>query len=192
MKKAGDAVVRLERTNRAIGGSLFPDQWFERPKSVVSFATGGHWSASALAGSRCGTVAAEFVRLKRTPRGRRRRWWFQRVVLTADALCTVAGDGNCERKLDEVGRDRAPAEPPVVRSSEVVSTTSSSDQASLGGLVLVMCGTDALGSRYESEMLVFRDRDMTLRAINPVYWGGYGIGTGGQTTIRSPAPTSGC
>ncbi len=104
-----------------------------------------------------------------------------------ETICSVAGDGNCERKLDEAGRERVPPQPPTVRSIWSVPTTSSGDQTSLGGLVLGMCGIDALGGRYESEMLVFRDGDGTLRAINPVYWGRYTIATRGDTTVlRTP------
>lgn len=119
--------------------------------------------------------------------------FFGRLVALAqkgdfEAFCSVAGDGNCERKLDEAGRDSVPPRPPTVRSIRAVPTTRSGDQTSLGGLVLGMCGTDALGDRYESEMLVFRDGDGTLRAINPVYWGRYTIATRGDTTVlRTPA-----
>jgi hypothetical protein len=104
-------------------------------------------------------------------------------------LCATAGDSNCDRKLDEAGRDRVPPQPPTVRTISSVPTTRSGDQTSRGGLVLGMCGTDARGGRYESEMLVFRDGDGTLRAINPVYWGHYTIATSGETTVlRTPGP----
>lgn len=109
-----------------------------------------------------------------------------------EAFCSIAGDGNCERKLDDAGRDRVPTQPPTVTDVRLVPTTTSGDQTTLGGLVLVMCGRDGLGSRYDSEMLVFRDHDGALRAINPVYWGRDRIATTGETTVlRSPIP-SGC
>ncbi len=91
-------------------------------------------------------------------------------------LCDLAGDGNCERKLDEAGRDRVPAAAPRVERSELLPTTAAGDQTSVGGRVVVLSGVDALGAPYESEMLVFRDREGTMRAINPAYWGGYRIG----------------
>lgn len=109
-----------------------------------------------------------------------------------ETLCSVAGDGNCEHKLDDAGRDRVPGQPPNVRSVRSVPTTRSGTQTSTGGLVLELCGTDARGTRYESEMLIFRDHDGSLRAINPVYWGHDTIATTGETTVlRSPTP-SGC
>ncbi len=106
-----------------------------------------------------------------------------------EALCAVAGDGNCERKLDDAGRDRVPARPPTVMGFRSLPSTRSGDQTSLGGLVLGLCGIDGLGDRYDSEMLVFRDSDGALRAINPVYWGHTMIAAGGETTVlRTPAP----
>lgn len=68
----------------------------------------------------------------------------------------------------------------------------SGGQTSVGGLVLVSCGVDSLGRPYQSEMLIFRDRDTTLQAIDPAYWGSYDIATIGHTTRSSPAPTSRC
>jgi hypothetical protein len=108
-----------------------------------------------------------------------------------EVLCDMSGDGNCERKLDEAGRDRVPPDGPTIKSVRIVPTTKSGDQTSLGGLVLVMCGIDGLGSPYASEMLVFRDGSATLRAINPIYWGTYTIASGGRT-ITSPTRTAEC
>jgi hypothetical protein len=97
-------------------------------------------------------------------------------------LCTMTGDGNCARKLDDAGRERVPADPPTIVGARLVPETTSGDQISLGGLVLELCGTDALGEPYESEMLVFREGEH-LRVINPAYWAGAGIAA---TGIRSP------
>jgi hypothetical protein len=104
-----------------------------------------------------------------------------------EGLCEVAGDGNCERKLDDAGRDRVPSEAPTVVGARLVPSSTSGDQTSLGGLVLVMCGVDGLGSPYESEMLVFRDPSMTLRAINPVYWHNITVASGGEPITSIPA-----
>lgn len=105
-----------------------------------------------------------------------------------EALCDLAGDGNCERKLDDAGRDRVPVDPPTISGARLIPDTTSGDLRSLGGIVLVLCGSDAHGEPYESEMLVFRERDR-LRAINPVYWAGIGIAAVGEpvTSIASPS-----
>ena len=39
-----------------------------------------------------------------------------------------------------------------------------------GGIVLILCGIDANGDHFDSEMLVFHD-GTGLALINPVYWG---------------------
>ena len=107
-----------------------------------------------------------------------------------ETLCDMADDGNCERKLDDAGRDRVPIEPPTITGARLVPDTSSGDQRSLGGIVLVLCGIDALGEPYESEMLVFREGER-LRAINPVYWAGNGIAATGEP-VTSITPASQC
>jgi hypothetical protein len=105
------------------------------------------------------------------------------------SFCAV-GDLNCERSLDTAGRNAVPPAPPTVIDVRIVPNTTSGDQVSIGGLVLVMCGEDATGERYRSEMLVFRDRT-GLRAINPVYWGNGRI-SGGTSTAASPLPSPAC
>jgi len=109
------------------------------------------------------------------------------------SLCAV-GDLNCESGLDTAGRTNVPSAPPTVIGSRIVPTTRSGDLVSMGGLVLSMCGHDATGALYNSEMLVFRDGP-ALRAINPVYWGNIGIADGGGdggTTAASPVPRIAC
>jgi len=85
-----------------------------------------------------------------------------------DALCAL-GDLNCQDSLDAAGRDAVPPGPPTVVATRTVPTTSADGQTSFGGVVLVLCGIDARGEQYDSEMLVFHDGN-GLRAINPVYW----------------------
>lgn len=104
-------------------------------------------------------------------------------------LCAI-GDGNCERSLDMAGRNAVPREPPAVIGVRLLPTTQTGDQLSIGGVILEMCGRDAAGTPYHSEMLVFRDRS-TLRAINPVYWGNIKI-AGGNSTPASVAPSASC
>ena len=73
-----------------------------------------------------------------------------------DGLCAI-GDGNCMDHLEDAGRDAVPPDPPTVVRTGTVPTTSSGDQTSLGGIVLVLCGIDGHGDHYDSEMLVFHD-----------------------------------
>jgi hypothetical protein len=106
-----------------------------------------------------------------------------------EGLCSI-GDGNCERLLDQAGREAVPREPPAVVGVRFLPTTRTGDQVSAGGVILEMCGRDAAGKPYHSEMLVFRDGS-SLRAINPVYWGNTGIAEG-NTTPASIGPTPSC
>ena len=98
-----------------------------------------------------------------------------RVVSLAGAgdfegLCAL-GDGNCGRHLETAGRDAIPPDPPTVVGTRVIpTTTTSGDQMHLGGVVLILCGVDANGEHYDSEMLVFHSGH-GLQVINPVYWG---------------------
>lgn len=107
-----------------------------------------------------------------------------------EALCAI-GDGNCERGLEMAGRDRVPLAPPAVIGVRIVPTTRSGDQTSAGGVVLEMCGRDAVGEPYHSEMLVFRDRG-SLRAINPIYWGNTTIAEGDSMTAYPLGPAPSC
>jgi hypothetical protein len=87
-----------------------------------------------------------------------------------EGLCSL-GDGNCRRQLEMVGRDAIPPDPPtVVGTRTIPTTTSAGDQMHLGGVVLILCGIDADGEHYDSEMLVFHGGN-GLEIINPVYWG---------------------
>lgn len=106
-----------------------------------------------------------------------------------EGLCAI-GDGNCERHLDQAGREAVPRQPPAVVGVRFLPTTQTGDQVSIGGVILEMCGRDATGKPYHSEMLVFRDGS-SLRAINPVYWGNTGIAAG-NTTRASIGPTPSC
>jgi hypothetical protein len=105
------------------------------------------------------------------------------------ALCAL-GDLNCKRSLDTAGRNTVPPAPPTVIGSRPVPSTTSGDQQSIGGMVLALCGRNATGAQYHSEMLVFRD-STGLRAINPVYWDNTMIAAG-RTTPDSPMPSTAC
>ena len=108
-----------------------------------------------------------------------------------DGLCAV-GDGNCGRELDTAGRDAVPPDAPTVAATRALATTTESGQQNIGGMVLVLCGTNGRGEPYRSEMLVFRDGG-TLRGINTVYWDNFAIAANGESTAASPQiPSAGC
>jgi len=100
---------------------------------------------------------------------------FDRVVSLARArdfegLCSL-GDGNCRRQLETAGREAVPPDPPtVVGTRTIPTTTTAGNQTHLGGVVLILCGIDANGNHYDSEMLVYHSGH-GLQVINPVYWG---------------------
>ena len=101
-------------------------------------------------------------------------------------LCNL-GDGNCWTNLEAAGRDAVPSLPPRVVATWVMSGSSTGPGAgTVGGRVLVLCGTDGRGRPYRSEMLVFRDGS-ALRAINPVFWDNMAIAAG---SVNPPTATS--
>ena len=106
-----------------------------------------------------------------------------------DGLCAI-GDGNCEDHLETAGRERVPPDPPSVIGSRIIPTRTEGGLTHIGGVVLILCGRDALDEPYRSEMLVFRDGS-GLRAINPIYWGNVRIADGSTTDGNGPGP-AGC
>ena len=99
-----------------------------------------------------------------------------------DALCAVGG-GNCKRILNEAGN--VPDAAPRIVGHRVQQPTSTRH----GGIVLEICGKTNTGDPYYTEMVVFRDTDDRLIAIEPVYWSGYGIADGPIVgpTVGDPA-----
>jgi hypothetical protein len=120
------------------------------------------------------------------------RKFFERIVTAAqekdfDALCKLnASRGTCEfdlriacrpptggpidpgkKALLEWCQAAAPAQPPAIRSSVHRPGRS----GSVGGRLLVVAGTDGYGRRYETEVLIFRDK-RSYRATHAVFWSG--------------------
>jgi hypothetical protein len=85
-----------------------------------------------------------------------------------EELCAI-GPSNCERFLDEAGRD-APSEPPTIVGTRIIQPQASGDAGIAGGMVLELCGRQG-GEVYYSEMLIFREGG-ELKAIEPIYWSG--------------------
>jgi hypothetical protein len=108
-----------------------------------------------------------------------------------DGLCRVSDDGNCERLLEHAGRDAVPPDPPTIVATRIIATTRSGDQLSPGGVVFVLCGENAFGDHYDSEMLVFHDGG-GLRGLNPVYWGPTRIGDSANPITAETFPAVTC
>jgi hypothetical protein len=88
-------------------------------------------------------------------------------------MCAVAGGGNCDEAADASGGPAAiPKNPPTLAGTRLIpSTTTGNNSGTVGGRLLVLCGTDGLRRPYRTEMLVSRFRGETY-AINAVYWSG--------------------
>jgi len=103
-----------------------------------------------------------------------------------EELCAL-GASNCDRFLEQAGRD-APVEAPTVVGTRVIQPQVSGDARITGGRVLELCGRRGDGIYY-SEMLVFNEGGQ-LRAIEPIYWSGMEIAddaTTGDSSVDDAA-----
>jgi hypothetical protein len=95
-------------------------------------------------------------------------------------MCELAGS-MCESFVDESGGPAAvPDEPPVLAGTRVIPGTSEGDGGTIGGMLLVICGTDGLQRPYRTEMLVSRFMG-EMFAINGVYWSGNNLAISNNT-----------
>jgi hypothetical protein len=108
-----------------------------------------------------------------------------------DRLCANA-TGTCESEL-EGAEDLAPTEPPVVVDVSIHEPVEQGGGWTSGGVLFVLCGVDAAGDAYESEVLVFDDDGRRLLAAAAVYWRGTRIGfsSGGDGVHVGGEPTPG-
>jgi len=90
-----------------------------------------------------------------------------------DALCDLGG-GSCTDFLQESGGQNVPETAPTIVGGRVIEPTGVG-AGRVGGYVLELCGTNAAGETYYSEMLVFFDFNGQLRGIEPEYWMGIRI-----------------
>jgi hypothetical protein len=98
-----------------------------------------------------------------------------------NAMCQHAGGGNCDEQVEVAGGPVAiPADPPLVAGSRVIPGTSSGDSGTVGGMLLVLCGTDGQQRPYRTEMLISRFRGQVY-AINAVYWSGSKLAVSANT-----------
>lgn len=95
------------------------------------------------------------------------------------ALCEVGG-GSCEDFLEQPGGREVPPAAPRIIGGRTIQPTSEGGGGSVGGYVLEICGTNAEGATYYSEMIVFFDFNGTLRGIEPTYWLGIRIADDNQ------------
>jgi len=103
-----------------------------------------------------------------------------------DRLCANAS-GTCDVELQGV-EDRAPTTPPDIVGVTVHEPMGSGDSWTSGGVLFRLCGTDAFGKPYESEVLVFDDGTRLL-ATAAVFWTGTRVGVaapGNSVTAGGP------
>ena len=107
------------------------------------------------------------------------------------ALCEL-GSGTCPHDLRAVEPASAPSQPPEVASSRVLAPiVASGDTWTQGGRLFEVCGSDGLGRRFRSEVLIF-ETGSGLRAVNAVFWTGARIATDGTGFGRFPEPVAPC
>jgi hypothetical protein len=89
-----------------------------------------------------------------------------------DGMCRHARDSNCDDLVEGAGGAVSiPSDPPILAGTRLIPGTSSGNSGTVGGMLLVLCGTDGRQRPYRTEMLVSRFRG-EVYAINAVYWSG--------------------
>ncbi len=102
-----------------------------------------------------------------------------------DGMCRHAGGGNCDELVDAAGgRLSVPSDPPILAGTRLIPGTSSGNSGTVGGMLLVLCGTDGRQRPYRTEMLVSRFHG-EVYAINAVYWSGSKLAVSSNTGAPS-------
>ena len=100
-----------------------------------------------------------------------------------EQLCKMGG-GNCERILATAGAENVPVDPPTVARIYVVPSVVHADGSwSQGGQMVEMCGNERSGAPYQTQMIVFRDREQGVIAIEPIYWSGLSISVDAEQPV---------
>lgn len=130
------------------------------------------------------------------------------AVAAADAgdlaeLCELsASERMCALTLDDLGRESVPvgSAPVVIGSFDLPARTVPGSRGVVGGRVLEVCGHDAGGDPYLTELLVIHERSSTVLQ-NAVFWSGYrlaatdgassesaggGVSAGGEASMQNP------
>lgn len=104
-----------------------------------------------------------------------------------DALCRLNGSvENCEFDLDQGARETVPETPPTSVAAHYAPKGNGNDTP---GWVLTVRGRDGRGQPYDTEVMVFRDDDGDLTAVNVVWWSGARLIVG-DDPIQSAEPAS--
>jgi hypothetical protein len=89
-----------------------------------------------------------------------------------EGMCDFAGGGNCAHAVENAGGTVAvPEDPPVIAGTRLIPSRQEGEGYSIGGRLLVLCGTDGRQRPYRTEMLVSRYLG-EVYAINAVFWSG--------------------
>jgi hypothetical protein len=107
-----------------------------------------------------------------------------------ERFCELAASPTCERLLDGV-EDLVPEHRPRLALSTVYQPVQHANGYSSGGVLFVVCGSDAEGREFESEVFISQNADGSLFATAPVWWTGTRVAiddpaAGGPTTGRGP------
>lgn len=105
-------------------------------------------------------------------------------------LCANAS-GTCEEELERF-EDLAPSRPPRIAAVTVHHPVGDEEEWTSGGVLFVLCGTDAAGESYESEVLVFDAGDRLL-ATAAVFWIGTRVvmtAPGQPVDVGGPSPAA--
>jgi hypothetical protein len=91
-----------------------------------------------------------------------------------DRLCGLAGTPICTDLL-QGAEHLAPAVAPDVVDVSVHEPTPVGEGYASGGVLFVLCGVDAAGEPFESEVLVSRTPNGSFHVVSSVWWTGTGV-----------------
>lgn len=104
-----------------------------------------------------------------------------------EGLCALNGSvANCEFTLDQGARETVPDEKPTSVHAYFAPEGDGNDTP---GWVLTVRGRDGRGQSYDTQVMVFRDDEGDLTAINIVWWSGARLIVG-DDPIQSAAPVT--
>lgn len=105
-------------------------------------------------------------------------------------LCGLAASDTCQDLL-EGHEGLVPAAAPAIVQTDVYEPEPAGNGFTGGGVLFVLCGTDAAGDPFESELLVSRNLDGTLFAIPAVWWTGTRVIVGADSADVGGEPSPG-
>ena len=104
-----------------------------------------------------------------------------------DQLCAL-GTPQCTNVLSSTGTDTVPSDPPeIVNVATIPNRETSPGTWTPGGVLFLLCGLDAKGEPYHSQLLVAENPSGSgLVAMEPVFWGGFTVGS----PVAEPKPST--